>query len=120
MTSDEIRLIEAHLRAHPSVEDVCVMVLPVRGSGKGVKAFVAVRADESVSVEELCRCCQQGEAELLDASSIVIVPELPKTSTGSISRRQLLDMCNAHCGMVATAFWAVRVFLGHHANDFNP
>ena len=84
------RDVEDVLYEHPAVLEAAVIGVPDDYRGETVKAFVSLRPGyESTTVEELLSHCK----ELLSAYKyprlLEIVPEIPKTATGKILRREL-------------------------------
>jgi long-chain acyl-CoA synthetase len=84
------RDVEDVLYEHPAVLEAAVIGVPDDYRGETVKAFVSLRPGyESTTAEELLAHCK----ELLSAYKyprlLEIVPEIPKTATGKILRREL-------------------------------
>ena len=85
------REIEEVIAAHPSVAEVGVAGVPDVGKGEAVKAWVVVRAGESVTEEALRSYCREKLAPYKVPSKIEFRTDLPKTMVGKVLRRALKD-----------------------------
>ena len=83
------REIEAVIEGHPLVAEAAVVGLPDREWGEAVTAFVVPVAGESPSADELRRLCADRLAAYKKPKRIELVKELPKGSTGKVSRAAL-------------------------------
>jgi long-chain acyl-CoA synthetase len=83
------REVEDVLYQHPAVREAGVIGVPDEYRGETVKAFVSLRADMSVTEQELIAFCKERMAAYKYPRSIEFVDELPKTVTGKILRRNL-------------------------------
>jgi long-chain acyl-CoA synthetase len=83
------REVEEVIATHPAVAEVGVAGVsdPVRG--EAVKAWVVLRARETVTVEELRAYCKQRLAPYKVPSQIEFRDSLPKTMVGKVLRRAL-------------------------------
>jgi len=81
--------IEVTLAAHPAVSEVGVIGVPDEVRGQIAKAFVVLKADQTLSPEELLAFCKGKIATYKLPREIVIVGELPRTPTGKLLRRVL-------------------------------
>ena len=81
--------IEVTLAAHPAVSEVGVIGVPDEVRGQIAKAFVVLKADQTLSPEELLAFCKGKIATYKLPREIVIVSELPRTPTGKLLRRVL-------------------------------
>jgi 2-aminobenzoate-CoA ligase len=81
--------IEVTLAAHPAVAEVGVIGVPDEVRGQIAKAFVVLKADQTLSPEELLAFCKGKIATYKLPREIVIVNELPRTPTGKLLRRVL-------------------------------
>jgi long-chain acyl-CoA synthetase len=84
--------VEAVLSKHPSILEVAIIGVPDAYRGETVKAFVSLRAGQSLTLEQL-------KADLGDQLSPIefpklleILPELPKTENMKISREALMAL----------------------------
>lgn len=83
------REVEDVLLQHPAVREAAVVGVPDRYRGERVKAFVSIRPGFSVSEADLARFCRENMAAYKYPRAVEILPELPKTATGKVLRRQL-------------------------------
>ena len=83
------REVEDVLYGHPAVREVAVVGLPDTYRGETVKAYVSLKAGQSVTVEELKAFCKEQMAAYKYPRDIEFRDELPKTVTGKILRREL-------------------------------
>jgi long-chain acyl-CoA synthetase len=85
------REVEDVLYRHEAVREAAVVGVPDPYRGETVKAFVSLKAgcEGKVSAEELIEFCRQHLAAYKYPRQVEIVPELPKTATGKIMRREL-------------------------------
>jgi acyl-CoA synthetase (AMP-forming)/AMP-acid ligase II len=83
--------VEEVLDAHPAVHLSCVVGLPDEHYGQIVAAFVALHADASPppTPDELRRFVADRIAGYKVPERIVILPEMPLTSTGKVDRKKL-------------------------------
>lgn len=82
--------VEAILVGHPSVAEVAVIGVPDARWGEMVKACVMLRPGRTVSLEELQDFCRdQGLAHYKKPLALEVLPDLPRTAVGKISRRLL-------------------------------
>lgn len=85
------REVEDVLYGHPAVREAAVVGVPDEYRGETVKAFVSLAPGTSATEEELIEFCRQRMAAYKYPRSIVVVSELPKTTTGKILRRAMRD-----------------------------
>lgn len=85
------REVEDVLYEHEAVLEAAVVGVPDAYRGETVKAFVSVRAGATVTEAELIEHCKERMAAYKYPRSVEILPELPKTATGKLLRRQLRD-----------------------------
>ncbi|KAF9089606.1 hypothetical protein BGX29_011979 [Mortierella sp. GBA35] len=82
--------VESCISSHPSVLEVAVIAIPSDRWGETPKAFVILKpgltADKVVNGDQLIAFCKERMAGFKCPSSIVIVKELPKTSTGKLQK----------------------------------
>lgn len=84
------REVEEVLASHPAVAEVGVAGVPDAVKGEAVKAWVVLRAGQTVSDEELQRLCKEMLAPYKVPTAIEFRTELPKTMVGKILRRELV------------------------------
>ncbi|GAB2815829.1 class I adenylate-forming enzyme family protein [Streptomyces daliensis] len=87
------REVEDVLYAHPAVREAAVVGVADSYRGESVKAYVSLRtearAEPSELIEELVEHCKAQLAAYKYPREIEILPELPKTTSGKILRREL-------------------------------
>ena len=87
------REIEETLMGHPSVAEAAVIGKKDASRGEVVVAFVIPREGKSPTVEELRAFCRQrGLAQWKVPREIYIVPDLPRSPTGKVLKRELKEM----------------------------
>jgi long-chain acyl-CoA synthetase len=84
------REVEEVIASHPAVAEVGVAGVPDAVKGEAVKAWVVLRAGQSVLEEDLQRLCKEMLAPYKVPSEIEFRSELPKTMVGKILRRELV------------------------------
>jgi acyl-CoA synthetase (AMP-forming)/AMP-acid ligase II len=82
--------VEAVLYEHPDVLEAGVVGVADETWGERVMAAVALRAGATVTAEELVEFCADRLAGFKRPQRVVIVDELPHTSTGKVVRRDLV------------------------------
>jgi len=87
------REVEDVLYINPAVKGACVVGVPDDYRGENVKAFVALNQDYEgkVTPEELIQFCKARMAAYKYPRICEIVPEIPKTLSGKMLRRQLRE-----------------------------
>jgi long-chain acyl-CoA synthetase len=84
--------IEALLLEHPSVADVAVIAKPNEEAGEIPKAFVVLKADsQNVRAEELMAWANGKLATYKNVREIEFVEAIPRTPSGTILRRVLIE-----------------------------
>ena len=86
------QILEETLIAHPDVSEVCVVVMPAYEQNRRQVAFAAVKDGSVVTPASLLAYCRGALGEPCDTLSVVILDELPKSPTGAVQRRQLLEL----------------------------
>jgi long-chain acyl-CoA synthetase len=81
--------IEEVLYHHPLVAEAAVIARPNEELGEVPVAFVSLKLNEVVTVDELLALCKSELAYYKVPASIQILSELPKGPTGKILRRAL-------------------------------
>jgi long-chain acyl-CoA synthetase len=83
------REVEDVLYAFPGVREAAVVGAPDDYRGETVIAFVSAEPGASLDVAELTRHCRERLAAYKCPTRIEVLPELPKTATGKITRNAL-------------------------------
>jgi long-chain acyl-CoA synthetase len=81
--------IERVLAAHPAVAMVAVGSQPDALKGEVAKAYVVLKVGAAGDVESMLAYCREHLAAYKVPRAVQFVPDLPKTSTGKILRREL-------------------------------
>jgi acyl-CoA synthetase (AMP-forming)/AMP-acid ligase II len=81
--------LEAVLLAHPAVADAAVIPCPDDEAGEVPKAFVVLRAD--VATEELMTFVAERVAPQKRVRKLEVTDQIPKSATGKILRRVLVE-----------------------------
>ncbi|HEX6448022.1 MAG TPA: AMP-binding protein [Trebonia sp.] len=86
------REVEDTLLRHPSVREAAVVGVPDSYRGETVQAYVSLRAGASATPEELIEFCRGELAAYKYPRRVEILPDLPKTPTGKLLRRELREL----------------------------
>ena len=86
--------LEALLLTHPSVTDSCVIGVPDEEAGERPKAFVVLR--EPVAPQAVIDWMRERAAPHKRLIGVEIVDEIPKSASGKILRRVLVERERAH------------------------
>jgi long-chain acyl-CoA synthetase len=81
--------IERVVAAHPAVAMVAVGGQPDEIKGETPKAYVVLKPDTRPDAESILALCREQLAAYKVPRAVQFVPDLPKTSTGKIMRREL-------------------------------
>jgi acyl-CoA synthetase (AMP-forming)/AMP-acid ligase II len=83
--------IENVLKQHPQVQDVAAVGVPDQDRGAQIQAIVVLTGSETVSDKELISFCRQRLASYKVPRIVEFRQSLPRTSTGKIARRLLVN-----------------------------
>lgn len=86
------RDVEDVLYQHPAVREASVVGVADEYRGETVRAFVSLVDGARVEEAELIAFCKERMAAYKYPRSVVILSELPKTTSGKILRRRLRDL----------------------------
>ncbi|MBW0102404.1 class I adenylate-forming enzyme family protein [Pseudonocardia sp. KRD291] len=90
--------VESYLAGHPDVVEVAVVGAPHRVRGEVVMAFVVLRDDAGADGEALRAYCKDGIAGFKVPWEVVVTEELPRTATGKLTRRTLVETAAERVG----------------------
>lgn len=85
------REVEDVLYMHEAVNQAAVIGVPHKKWGETVKAIVVLNPGSEVGEEELIDFCKSNLASYKKPTSVDFLPDLPKTSSGKINKRELRD-----------------------------
>ncbi|MFF8812520.1 AMP-binding protein [Streptomyces pactum] len=83
------REVEDVLYTHPAVREAAVVGVPDPYRGETVRAYVSLRPGATAAPEELIGYCRERLAAYKYPRRVDVLPELPKTTSGKILRREL-------------------------------
>ncbi|MDQ0990003.1 class I adenylate-forming enzyme family protein [Streptomyces sp. V3I7] len=83
------REVEDVLYTHPEVREAAVVGVPDDYRGETVKAFISLRPGAETGPEALAAYCKERLAAYKYPRQVEILPDLPKTASGKILRREL-------------------------------
>jgi long-chain acyl-CoA synthetase len=83
------REVEDVLYTHPAVREAAVVGIPDAYRGESVKAYVSLRPGATLEPGELGAYCKERLAAYKYPREVEVLPELPKTASGKILRREL-------------------------------
>ncbi|MEV0601483.1 AMP-binding protein [Streptomyces sp. NPDC050315] len=83
------REVEDVLYSHPAVREAAVVGVPDDYRGESVKAYVSLRSGAAPDPAELAAYCKERLAAYKYPREVEVLPELPKTTSGKILRREL-------------------------------
>ncbi|MEW2466966.1 AMP-binding protein [Streptomyces sp. NPDC046994] len=83
------REVEDVLYTHPAVREAAVVGVPDGYRGETVKAYISLRPGSEADPDALAAYCKERLAAYKYPRQVEILPELPKTASGKILRREL-------------------------------
>jgi acyl-CoA synthetase (AMP-forming)/AMP-acid ligase II len=78
--------VENCIRAHPAIQDVCVIGVPDERWSQSVKAVVVLKERATVTESEIIEHCKQRIASYRKPKSVAIVEQLPRSAAGFVDR----------------------------------
>jgi len=90
--------LEALLMEHPAVADAAVIPQPHPESGEIPKAFVILKPTEEATAEDIIQCVADRGAPYKKVREVEFVDAIPKSLSGKILRRDLIDQERAKGG----------------------
>ncbi|ANP56975.1 long-chain acyl-CoA synthetase [Streptomyces griseochromogenes] len=83
------REVEDVLYTHPAVREAAVVGVPDGYRGETVRAYISLRPGAQADPDELAMYCKERLAAYKYPRQVEILPDLPKTASGKILRREL-------------------------------
>jgi long-chain acyl-CoA synthetase len=83
------REVEDVLYTHPAVREAAVVGVPDGYRGETVRAYISLRPGADATPDDLAAYCKERLAAYKYPRQVEILPELPKTASGKILRREL-------------------------------
>ncbi|GAA3998621.1 hypothetical protein GCM10022384_51980 [Streptomyces marokkonensis] len=83
------REVEDVLHTHPAVREAAVVGVPDGYRGETVKAYISLRPGAVTDPDALAAYCEERLAAYKYPRQVEILPDLPKTASGKILRREL-------------------------------
>lgn len=83
------REVEDVLYTHPAVREAAVVGVPDGYRGETVKAYISLRPGAETDPDALAEYCRERLAAYKYPRQVEILPDLPKTASGKILRREL-------------------------------
>jgi long-chain acyl-CoA synthetase len=80
------------LMGHPKILEACAIGVPHEYRGETVKAFIVVKAGETLTEEEITAYCKEKLAAYKVPKIFEFIDELPKSAVGKVLRRKLKEM----------------------------
>jgi fatty-acyl-CoA synthase len=83
--------VESLMYGHPAVQEACVIGFRDAHRGESVKAVVVLRADRSVTADELIEWARNNMSAYKVPHVIEFVERLPRSGTGKVEWRKLQE-----------------------------
>jgi len=87
----ELGEIEVALQSHPAVVDCAAIAIPDEEISNRIAAYAVCRDGDPTTGHDLIRHCAGRLPRYMVPGAVEVVDELPKTSTGKVDRKLLLD-----------------------------
>jgi crotonobetaine/carnitine-CoA ligase len=81
--------IEESIFTHPSVTDCAVIGIPDGTGEEQVKAFVTLKENKTLTLEELRLFCAPIISRFMNPTSLKVLQEMPRTQTGKPAKAEL-------------------------------
>ena len=92
------REVEDTLLRHPAVREAAVVGVPDEYRGETVWAYVSLRPGAEATPAELIAFCREQMAAYKYPRRVEVLPDLPKTPTGKLLRRELREQARDSTG----------------------
>jgi long-chain acyl-CoA synthetase len=86
------REIDEVLFEHPKIQEAAAVGVPDPYRGETVKAFIATKAGETLTEDEVIAFCREKLAAYKVPKLVEFMDELPKSTVGKVMRRKLKEM----------------------------
>ncbi len=83
--------VENVLHGMPGIREAAVVGIADALLGQVIRAYVALESDTSLSDKEVIKYCLARLENFMVPKEVVFLPELPKTNTGKISKKTLVE-----------------------------
>jgi long-chain acyl-CoA synthetase len=83
------REVEDVLLAHPDIAEAAVVAIPHPYTGESVKAFLVLRAGAELGTDDVIAHCARRLARFKCPTAVEVVPELPRSAIGKVTRGEL-------------------------------
>ncbi len=94
--------VEGVLYEHPDVVEAAVVGTPDETWGERVVAAAVVREGSDTTAEDLVAFCAERLASFKRPEEVLLLEELPRTSTGKVLRRDLLPVLTESLGSIGS------------------
>jgi len=86
------REIDEVLFEHPKIQEACAVGIPDPYRGETVKAFLVIKAGETLTEDEVIAFCREKLAAYKVPKLVEFMDDLPKSTVGKVMRRKLKEM----------------------------
>lgn len=85
--------VENAIYSLPAVQEVVVVGIPDALLGEAVCAFVTVREGEKLNIQQIKHVCSERLENHMVPKHVLLLPELPRTPNGKLSRKLIMEQC---------------------------
>jgi acyl-CoA synthetase (AMP-forming)/AMP-acid ligase II len=86
--------VENVLHGMPGIREAAVVGIPDAILGQAIRAYVALEPGATLSDKEIIKYCLARLENFMAPKEVVFLPELPKTNTGKISKKTLVEVAS--------------------------
>lgn len=90
--------IEEAVYRHPSVLEAAIVGLPDKVWGEEVAAFIVLKEEGALNEEDMIEYCKERLADYKCPRKVFFLKDLPKTATGKIQKRKVVEQFVAEHG----------------------